>query len=147
VSFKGERGKRHTTIAAQRLEHPTTNLENTAMIGLRLWLSLLFMCVGSAILSFYQTMLGNYESDLVSVDEWMPFENEGRGENMLLRNEKKKARAFTGNGADLFDFREPKDGSIKSIALLGERNSGTRWIYGHLGMCFNHTIPVSPITF
>lgn len=40
------------------------------------------------------------------------------------------------------DFREPKDGTIRSISLLGERNSGTRWIYGHLGLCFNHTIPV-----
>ena len=27
-------------------------------------------------------------------------------------------------------FREPKGGTIKSISLLGERNSGTRWIYG-----------------
>lgn len=38
--------------------------------------------------------------------------------------------------------REPMDGIIKSISILGERNSGTRWIYGHLGLCFNHTIPV-----
>ena len=26
--------------------------------------------------------------------------------------------------------REPMDGIIKSISILGERNSGTRWIYG-----------------
>lgn len=31
---------------------------------------------------------------------------------------------------ELVDFREPADGTIKSISLLGERNSGTRWIYG-----------------
>lgn len=37
---------------------------------------------------------------------------------------------------------QPEDGTIKSISLLGERNSGTRWIYGHLSQCFNHTIPV-----
>ena len=28
------------------------------------------------------------------------------------------------------DFIQPEDGTIKSISLLGERNSGTRWIYG-----------------
>ena len=41
-----------------------------------------------------------------------------------------------------FPQRDPLEGTIKSISLLGERNSGTRWIYAHLGMCFNHTIPV-----
>ncbi len=28
------------------------------------------------------------------------------------------------------EFRDPIDGTIQSISLLGERNSGTRWIYG-----------------
>lgn len=41
-----------------------------------------------------------------------------------------------------FPQRDPQEGTIKSISLLGERNSGTRWIYAHLGTCFNHTIPV-----
>ena len=35
-----------------------------------------------------------------------------------------------GEGVEMAEFREPKDGTIKSISLLGERNSGTRWIYG-----------------
>ena len=30
----------------------------------------------------------------------------------------------------LAEFHEPIEGTIKSISLLGERNSGTRWIYG-----------------
>ena len=42
----------------------------------------------------------------------------------------------------LFEFLEPEDGTIKSIGLLGERHCGTNWIYDHLGLCFNHTIPV-----
>jgi len=35
-----------------------------------------------------------------------------------------------------------KDPKIRSINLLGERNSGTRWTYAHLMDCFNHSIPV-----
>lgn len=38
--------------------------------------------------------------------------------------------------------RNVVDGSIRSISLLGERNSGTNWIYAHLGLCFNRTLPV-----
>jgi hypothetical protein len=106
------------------------------MIGLRLWLSLFFMCIGSAIISFYQTLLGEFQPDLSYVDEWMPFENEGWAESKLhLRHAQehsggisKEVRVRNING--VFGFREPKDGSIESIALLGERNSGTRWIYG-----------------
>ena len=32
--------------------------------------------------------------------------------------------------------------NIKAIAILGERNSGTRWLWTHLNECFNHSIPV-----
>lgn len=32
--------------------------------------------------------------------------------------------------------------TIKAISILGERNSGTTWMYEHLGECFNHSIPV-----
>lgn len=35
-----------------------------------------------------------------------------------------------------------KRGAVKSISVLGERNSGTTWVYDHLGQCFNHTVPV-----
>ena len=31
--------------------------------------------------------------------------------------------------------------NIKAIAILGERNSGTRWLWTHLNECFNHSIP------
>jgi len=33
-------------------------------------------------------------------------------------------------------------GTIKSINILGERNSGTTWMFEHLSLCFNHSIPV-----
>lgn len=33
-------------------------------------------------------------------------------------------------------------GVIKQISLIGERNSGTKWMWGHLLDCFNHSIPV-----
>lgn len=38
--------------------------------------------------------------------------------------------------------RGVKEGAVKSISVLGERNSGTTWVYDHLGTCFNHTVPV-----
>lgn len=31
---------------------------------------------------------------------------------------------------------------IHWISILGERNSGTRWLYSHIGSCFNETIGV-----
>jgi len=31
---------------------------------------------------------------------------------------------------------------IKVISILGERNTGTTWMYEHLNKCFNHTIPI-----
>jgi len=35
-----------------------------------------------------------------------------------------------------------KFGKIEEIAVIGERNSGTRWTVSHLGKCFNHTLKV-----
>jgi len=35
---------------------------------------------------------------------------------------------------------KPKE--IKMISVLGERNSGTRWLYDHMGECFNQTLVV-----
>lgn len=31
---------------------------------------------------------------------------------------------------------------IRQISIIGERHSGTRWLYEHIGECFNHSIPV-----
>lgn len=31
---------------------------------------------------------------------------------------------------------------ILQVSVLGERNSGTRWTWGHLSQCFNHSIEV-----
>mmetsp|Transcript_3859 Transcript_3859/g.8850 ORF Transcript_3859/g.8850 Transcript_3859/m.8850 type:complete len:317 (-) Transcript_3859:7847-8797(-) len=44
---------------------------------------------------------------------------------------------------DKADKAPRKKGKIKQVTVLGERNSGTRWTYGHLSKCFNHTIPVT----
>jgi hypothetical protein len=87
------------------------------------------MFAGSAIVSFYR-MVNNYKPDTSNINEWIPFEDERQG----LRDAKNKLstpnKKVVGNKNGLFEFNEPTDGSIKSIALLGERNSGTRWIYG-----------------
>jgi hypothetical protein len=32
----------------------------------------------------------------------------------------------------------------ESLHLIGERQSGTRWIHNHLRECFNHSITVEP---
>lgn len=32
--------------------------------------------------------------------------------------------------------------TVKAISILGERNSGTRWLWSHLSECFNSSIPV-----
>jgi hypothetical protein len=81
-------------------------LAPTMIAGIRLWMSLAILCVGSAIVSFQQM---NYLSGfLPSLGGDAAYEP----------------------SVDTADFREPKDGTIKSISLLGERNSGTRWIYG-----------------
>eukprot|EP00980_Cylindrotheca_fusiformis_P019636 scaffold6821_cov127-Cylindrotheca_fusiformis.AAC.10 len=32
---------------------------------------------------------------------------------------------------------------VRQISILGERNSGTRWTFGHVGECFNHSIKVT----
>ena len=93
------------------------------MLGLRLYFSVICMFVGSAVISLYRRLSNyQYQPDISSVDEWLPFENQQQGPQ--------NAETKMTPGSRLFAFKEPKDGSIKSIALLGERNSGTRWIYG-----------------
>ena len=75
--------------------------------GIRLWMSLAILCVGSAIVSKQQM---NYLSGFLPSSGGDAAEDEP--------------------SVDMADFREPQAGTIKSISLLGERNSGTRWIYG-----------------
>mmetsp|Transcript_36200 Transcript_36200/g.76082 ORF Transcript_36200/g.76082 Transcript_36200/m.76082 type:complete len:378 (+) Transcript_36200:230-1363(+) len=128
--------------------------------GIRIWMSVILMCIGSAMLSWRQTLFfSSFESDLSpSVGEWAPMESQqeerwqshqqfqSEDHSDQLEDEDQSIQLDDEYGKDeasvMADFREPKDGTIKSISLLGERNSGTRWIYGHLGLCFNHTIPV-----
>jgi len=39
-------------------------------------------------------------------------------------------------------INSPSTSTIKSIRLIGERNSGTSWTIDFLNECFNHTLPV-----
>lgn len=32
--------------------------------------------------------------------------------------------------------------TVKAISILGERNSGTNWLWLHLNECFNHSVPI-----
>lgn len=117
--------------------------------GFRLWLSVLFMCLGSAMLSWRQTIfISIYTNNFHGpTDDSPSFFNGAEDDDDGVDRQSTSFQQTNNNDvekddASLFKFREPADGSIKSISLLGERNSGTRWIYGHLGLCFNHTIPV-----
>lgn len=115
------------------------------------------LVVGGAMLSWRQKILfGSFQSDVSPIfDEWSPMENQKQWENEPYRSSEaddlsrssdqvdgaygvagrnRNKRPATGTKGSqqvgMADFREPKDGTIKSISLLGERNSGTRWIYG-----------------
>lgn len=108
--------------------------------GFRLWASVIFMCIGSAMLSWRQTEYLNNFPNLVPADDFLvPLENQyvwhepaydtdGNGNKVVNSAVKEGTSKKRYHG--LAKFREPKDGSIKSISLLGERSSGTRWIYG-----------------
>uniref|UniRef100_A0A7S4VTC8 Sulfotransferase domain-containing protein n=1 Tax=Ditylum brightwellii TaxID=49249 RepID=A0A7S4VTC8_9STRA len=40
------------------------------------------------------------------------------------------------------DDADSKTKLAESVAILGERSSGTTWIYEHLTECFNHSVPI-----
>lgn len=61
----------------------------------------------------------------------------GKMPKVAERSKKKSVFNYTDGASNELPTRP-----IKQISILGERNSGTRWIYSHLGTCFNHTIPV-----
>ncbi len=124
--------------------------------GFRLWMSVTLMCVGSAMLSWFQTLYlrEHFQPDLPpSFDGNAPVENQGRWKPQSKQAKDRDATPIRGKAEkqptdekpqkllnedvnrkaknkELADFIEPKDGTITSISLLGERNSGTRWIYG-----------------
>ena len=115
-------------------------------VGFRLWMSVTLMCIGSAILSWHQTIFfTNFQSgdDAIIIDEWVPMENDPELSQFIKENKiddtsydqpTQSKQHWNDNDRDgvggMAPFREPKKGTIKSISLLGERNSGTRWIYG-----------------
>ncbi len=99
----------------------------------RLWLSLVAMFVGSAMLTWYQSMINHYNSYSPQLrEEWMPLE---QAQSEFTSTEESEDRSEVYDGGEnaplqgTFADREAVDGSIESISLLGERNSGTRWIY------------------
>lgn len=111
--------------------------------GFRLWASVIFMCIGSAMLSWRQTVYLNNFPNLVPADDFLvPLENQdmwhesaydtggNRNKVQVVNSAVKEGTSKKRDYYGLAKFREPKDGTIKSISLLGERNSGTRWIYG-----------------
>ena len=133
------------------------------MSGIHLWGSVLFMCLGTVLLSLRQSIyLNNFHFLSEPPDAISPLEDtrhyEGHSnwkdsEDNRLHNiiggvddddsqddiigvEDKLYTESTENSnkqpdkIELTEFIQPKDGTIKSISLLGERNSGTRWIYG-----------------
>ena len=55
------------------------------------------------------------------------------------RSSELTAKAEKGKEVAPLPHAKPK---IQQISLLGERNSGTRWIYNHLSECFGDQITV-----
>ena len=92
----------------------------------------------------HQMIFTNEVQSGLIADEWVPMLNRGIDTNSdytyasATKEQFSDQRVQLNNDGERFhvdsnglvEFREPKDGSIKSISLLGERNSGTRWIYG-----------------
>ena len=136
------------------------------MSGFHLWGSVLFMCIGTVLLSLRQSIyLNNFHflsepPDAISPIEdtrhyeghsnWMDSEDRlhdivGGGvedddsqddivgvEDKFTESTENIINEQPGNNIDIemTEFIQPKDGTIKFISLLGERSSGTRWIYG-----------------
>ena len=133
------------------------------MSGIHLWGSVLFMCLGTVLLSLRQSIyLNNFHflsepPDAISPIEdirhyeghsnWMDSEDQlhnivGGGvedddsQDDIVGVEDKFTESTENiikeqqDNIEMTEFIQPEDGTIKSISLLGERNSGTRWIYG-----------------
>ena len=82
---------------------------------MRTWASLVVLAVGLIIISFRQMdYLNGYASFWTTTWDALP----------------PQYTEDSNQSVEMAAFIEPKDGTIKSISLLGERNSGTRWIYG-----------------
>jgi len=85
--------------------------------GMRMWASLVVLAMGLISISLKQMdYLNGYASFWTTTWDALP----PQYTDNLSNNQSVEMAAFI----------EPKDGTIKSISLLGERNSGTRWIYG-----------------
>ena len=85
--------------------------------GMRMWASLVVLAMGLISIALKQMdYLNGYASFWTTTwDALPPHFTDNDSSNQSV---------------EMAAFIEPKDGTIKSISLLGERNSGTRWIYG-----------------
>ena len=94
------------------------------------------------MLSWHQTIFfSSFQSDLSpTVGEWAPMESQEQWQSQSAQSEDQSDYSEDQSDQSVDEdgegkggkaaFREPTDGTIKSISLLGERSSGTRWIYG-----------------
>ena len=106
------------------------------------WTSIILLCTGFAILSLHKTKyytnnndvggeLGRRRSQLdhafLKTDD--PYDDLSSPSDHQSDDHGDDIHYYDALGG-MADFIQPEDGTIKSISLLGERNSGTRWIYG-----------------
>jgi hypothetical protein len=120
--------------------------------GLRAFMYLCAIGVGTTMLSWYHVVTitkddnSNHDFEVPTtphINTIASFEKEQQQEQQQVSPTEVAVQSTTKTvPGGLFEFLEPEDGTIKSIGLLGERHCGTNWIYDHLGLCFNHTIPV-----
>lgn len=94
----------------------TEDEHETMIAGMRMWASIVVLAMGLISISLKQMdYLNRYASFWTTTWDALPpqyTDNDSSNQSV-----------------EMAAFIEPEDGTIKSISLLGERNSGTRWIY------------------
>ena len=115
------------------------------------WASTILLCSGFAMLSLLRTKtIDSNAIDIAGLSRrYLPRTDDIFADNDLLSSPPSSSDQG-GIGSDddagdeihdydalggMADFIQPEDGTIRSISLLGERNSGTRWIYGRVFFC------------
>ena len=112
------------------------------------WTSFILLCAGFAIVSLHETKyytnnideggeLGRRrsQSDRIFLRTDDPFEDVSSSSSDHQLDDRADDIHYYYALGGMADFIQPEDGTIKSISLLGERNSGTRWIYGRVSIC------------
>lgn len=111
------------------------------------WTSIILLCAGFAIVSLHETKYYTNNNDAGDHDLGR---RRSQSDRIFLRTDdpfedlSSSSSSSSDHPSDdrvddihyydalggTADFIQPEDGTIKSISLLGECNSGTRWIYG-----------------